>query len=73
MRYNIYKLRKRGEVMSPRTGRPKSDNPKSTQIAVRLDKITLEKLDKVARSNSETRVQTIRRGIEKLYSELETE
>ncbi len=73
MRYNIYKLRKRGEVMSPRTGRPKSDNPKSTQIVVRLDKITLEKLDKVARSNSETRVQTIRRGIEKLYSELETE
>ncbi|HIW57887.1 MAG TPA: CopG family transcriptional regulator [Firmicutes bacterium] len=59
--------------MSPRTGRPKSDNPKSTQIVVRLDKITLEKLDKVARSNSETRVQTIRRGIEKLYSELETE
>ena len=59
--------------MSPRTGRPKSDNPKSTQIAVRLDKITLEKLDKVARSNSEKRVQTIRRGIEKLYSELETE
>ncbi len=59
--------------MSPRTGRPKSDNPKSTQIAVRLDKITLEELDKVARSNSETRVQTIRRGIEKLYSELETE
>ena len=73
MRYNIYKPRKRGEVMSPRTGRPKSDNPKSTQIAVRLDKIALEKLDKVARSNSETRVQTIRRGIDKLYSELETE
>lgn len=59
--------------MSPRTGRPKSDNPKSTQIAVRLDKITLEKLDKVAQSNSETRVQTIRRGIEKLYSELKNE
>lgn len=56
--------------MSPRTGRPKSDNPKSTQIAVRLDEQTLEKLDKVAVHNSETRVQTIRRGIEKLYSEL---
>lgn len=56
--------------MSPRTGRPKSDNPKSTQIAVRLDEQTLEKLDKVAVRNSETRVQTIRRGIEKLYSEL---
>lgn len=57
--------------MSPRTGRPKSDNPKATQIAVRLDDETVGKLDKVAKKNSETRVQTIRRGIEKLYSELE--
>jgi predicted transcriptional regulator len=56
--------------MSPRTGRPKLDNPKSTQLAVRLDAETLDKLDKVAESNSEKRVQTIRRGIEKLYSEL---
>ena len=56
--------------MSPRTGRPKSSNPKSTQLAVRLDKSTLEMLDAVAVKNSETRVQTIRRGIEKLYSEL---
>lgn len=30
----------------------------------------LQKLDKVAENNSETRVQTIRRGIDKLYSEL---
>jgi predicted transcriptional regulator len=57
--------------VSPRTGRPKSNNPKSTQLAVRLDDMILEKLDKVAESNSETRVQTIRRGIEKLYSELD--
>lgn len=57
-------------AMSPRTGRPKSDNPKSIQLAVRLDEETLEKLDRVAEQNSETRVQTIRRGIEKLYSEL---
>lgn len=56
--------------MSPRTGRPKTDNPKSIQLAVRLDKNTLEKLDEVAIANSEKRVDTIRRGIEKLYSEL---
>lgn len=56
--------------MSPRTGRPKSEKPKSTQLAVRLDDETLEKLDEVAKSNSETRVQTIRRGINKLHSEL---
>lgn len=56
--------------MSPRTGRPKSNNPKSTQLAVRLDEDSLKKLDEVAEANSETRVQTIRRGIDKLYSEL---
>lgn len=57
--------------MSPRTGRPKTGKPKSTQLAVRLDDETLSKLDEVAEHNSETRVQTIRRGIDKLHSELE--
>ena len=56
--------------MSPRTGRPKTGKPKSTQLAVRLDDETLQKLDEVANVHSETRVQTIRRGIEKLHSEL---
>lgn len=57
--------------LSPRTGRPKTEKPKSTQLAVRLDNETLEKLDTVATKNSETRVETIRRGINKLYAELE--
>lgn len=57
--------------MSPRTGRPKSDNPKSTQLAVRLDDETLRQLDEIAKANSETRVQSIRRSIKSLYSELE--
>lgn len=56
--------------MSPRTGRPKSENPKSTQLTVRLNDETLDKLDEVAEANSESRVQVIRRGIEKLHSEL---
>lgn len=60
-------------MMSPRTGRPKSDNPKIKQLGVRLDDDTLHKLDAVAEFNSETRVQTLRRGIEKLYSELPQE
>ena len=64
-------FRKCGDnIMSPRTGRPKADKPKSTQLAVRLDSETLDKLDAVAKANSETRVQTLRRGIIKLYSEL---
>lgn len=57
--------------VSPRTGRPKAEKPKSTQLAVRLDDVLLEKLDKVAEANSETRVEVIRRGIENLHSELD--
>lgn len=49
-------------------GRPKSDNPKATQITVRLDKQTLEKLDACASEYGETRVQIIRRGIEDVFS-----
>ncbi len=56
--------------MSPRTGRPKTDNPMNERITIRLDKETLKKLDEVAKANSETRVQTIRRGIEALHSDL---
>lgn len=56
--------------MSPRTGRPKSDNPKGKQLGVRFDKEELEKLDIVAEHYKETRVASLRRGIEKLYSEI---
>lgn len=50
--------------MCPRTGRPKSEKPKSIQLTVRVDKETLDKLDEVAQATSKTRVQVIRKGIE---------
>lgn len=56
--------------MSPRTGRPRSKNPKTKQLGVRFDKATLDKLDTVAEHFQETRVESLRRGVEKLYSEL---
>ena len=56
--------------MSPRTGRPKSENPKAKQLGVRLDKETLDKLDIVSEYYKETRVARIRRGIEKLFSDI---
>lgn len=56
--------------MSPRTGRPKSDNPKGKQLGVRFDDEQLKKLDAVAEYYRETRVSSIRRGIERLYSEI---
>lgn len=56
--------------MSPRTGRPKSENPKGKQLGVRFEKEQLKKLDTVAEYYKETRVESIRRGVEKLYSEI---
>lgn len=56
--------------MSPRTGRPKSENPKQTQLGVRFDNEQLKKLDVVAEHYVETRAESIRRGVEKLYSEI---
>lgn len=56
--------------MSPRTGRPRSETPKSKQLGVRFDDQTLKKLDFIAEYYKETRAETLRRGVEKLYSEL---
>lgn len=56
--------------MSPRTGRPKAENPKKKQIGVRFDTETLGKLDKLVDHYGTTRVEIIRMGIERLYSDL---
>ena len=57
--------------MSPRTGRPKSDTPKVKQLGVRFNKEDLGKIDCLTKYYKETRVEIIRRGVNKLYSELE--
>ena len=49
--------------MSPRTGRPKAENPKSNDLKVRLDADTTIKLDQYCRENNVTRAEAIRRGI----------
>jgi predicted transcriptional regulator len=51
-------------------GRPKKPNPKATQITVRLDDDTLTKLEKSSESLNLTRVEVIRKGIDKVYSEI---
>lgn len=56
--------------MSPRTGRPKAENPKVKQLGVRLDKDALDKLDVLTEHYKETRAEVLRRGIERLFSEL---
>ncbi len=56
--------------MTPRTGRPKSENPKDARIGVRLDEETVRKLDEVASIKNESCSQVIRRGIEREYEDV---
>lgn len=56
--------------MSPRTGRPKSDNPKNIQIKIMADKDTLEDLEYCAESLNTTKSEVIRIGIQRVKSEI---
>ncbi|MCI8788626.1 MAG: hypothetical protein HFH92_05870 [Lachnospiraceae bacterium] len=53
--------------MSPRTGRPKSDNSKDTMLRVRIDEETVKKLEIAARELSITKSEVVRNGIESEY------
>jgi hypothetical protein len=56
--------------MSPRTGRPRSNNPKSNPIHVRLDEESKEILEKYCNQESIPKTEGIRRGIQKLRPEI---
>jgi hypothetical protein len=49
--------------MSPRTGRPKAENPKNIQYSVRLDDATEALLTKYCTEHNITKGEAIRRGI----------
>ena len=55
--------------MSPRTGRPKTDNPKSNDIKVRVNSDTMQRLDAYCEKKGITRAEAIRRGIDLLLAE----
>lgn len=54
--------------MSPRTGRPKAENPKNNQICVRLEAETAEMLQAFCAERGITKGEVIRQGIELLVS-----
>lgn len=56
--------------MSPRTGRPKIENPKSERITVRLDNECSEILKKYCEQEIVEKAEAIRRGIFKLKSDI---
>ncbi len=56
--------------MSPRTGRPKIENPKKERITVRLDNESVEILNEYCLQNKVDKAEAIRNGIQKLKSEI---
>lgn len=49
--------------MSPKTGRPKIENPKEFDVKVRFDKDTHDRIIKYSKENHITKADTIRRGV----------
>ena len=52
--------------MSPKTGRPKSENPKSNRVTVRIDDETMKTLNEYCLQENVEKAEAIRRGIKKL-------
>lgn len=61
--------KKRGEKMSPRTGRPVVGEPKVNDVKVRLDDETHKKLLQYCAEHNITKAEAIRQGIHLLLSE----
>lgn len=55
--------------MSPRTGRPKSSNPKNVRLEIRLTKSEAEELQALADKLNTNKTDVIIRGIKLLQSE----
>lgn len=55
--------------MSPRTGRPKSDNPKDIRFSIRLDAETFSRLQKRCEEESITVAQAVRRAIDQFLEQ----
>lgn len=55
--------------MSPRTGRPKVDNPMNERLYVRVSKQEKDEIMKFSSENGYSILELIRAGIEKLRSQ----
>lgn len=57
--------------MSPKTGRPKAENPLTVEVKARIDKETNEKLIKYCSNKKKTRTEVVREGIKRVIEEKE--
>ena len=55
--------------MSPRTGRPKSENPKNIDVKVRFDQETHEKLLTYCEEHNISRTEALRQGVHLLLEQ----
>lgn len=53
--------------MVARVGRPASDNPKDYMLRVRMDRETLDQLDRCCKAERVSRSEIVRRGIKEQY------
>ncbi|MET1170053.1 ribbon-helix-helix domain-containing protein [Paenibacillus amylolyticus] len=58
-------------MSAKKMGRPKSDKPKSRTIEIRVDEEIMNKLDISAEKLNTNRSDIVRKGIEKIYNELQ--
>jgi predicted transcriptional regulator len=58
-------------MSSKKMGRPPSDKPKSKTIEIRVDEETMSKLDASAEKLNTSRSEIVRKGIEKVYDDLQ--
>ena len=56
--------------MSPRTGRPKSENPKNVDLKLRLTKETAKDLEECAEALATSRTAVIEKGIKLVKAEI---
>lgn len=59
--------------MSPRTGRPKLDDPKQHQISVRMNDSEIERLDAYCEKAGKQRANTIREAVVEFLERCEKE
>ncbi|OJU18552.1 MAG: CopG family transcriptional regulator [Clostridiales bacterium 43-6] len=55
--------------MSPRTGRPKAENPKNMSIKIRFDEETNQSLIEYCEKHNVSRTEAVRQGLQLLLSE----
>ena len=59
----LSEFRKWGEKMSPRTGRPKSESPRTNQISTRMTDEELKRLDDYCAKHEKERASTVRAAV----------